>query len=166
MMLREVLVAGCLSIVSLTVGCNKAVVPDTREADIRSVKELETMLVKDIATKNVGKVASYFAFDGSILYPNAPIISGRDNIEAAWKMVLSDPNYVLTFQSTNADVSKSGELAYTVGTYSLTMSSPIDKKPVTDRGKYLTVFKKQPDGNWKVVADMANSDLPLPGAAK
>jgi len=81
-------------------------------------------------------------------------------------MILSDPNYVLTFQSTNADVSKSGELAYTVGTYSLTMSSPIDKKPVTDRGKYLTVFKKQPDGNWKVVADMANSDLPLPGAAK
>ena len=36
------------------------------------------------------------------------------------------------------------------------------RKPVTDRGKYLTVFKKQAAGTWKAVEDMINSDLPAP----
>jgi len=31
---------------------------------------------------------------------------------------------------------------------------------VTDKGNYLTVWKKQSDGNWKVVTDMDNSELP------
>jgi ketosteroid isomerase-like protein len=48
----------------------------------------------------------------------------------------------------------------------MTVSNPKDKKPITDHGKYLTVFKKQPDGSWKMVADMINSDLPLPGVAQ
>ena len=33
---------------------------------------------------------------------------------------------------------------------------------VSDKGKYLTVYKKQPDGNWKVIADIGNSDLQAP----
>lgn len=38
-----------------------------------------------------------------------------------------------------------------------------------DTGKYLTVWKKQPDGNWKIVRDIFNSDKPgmwlrIPGA--
>jgi ketosteroid isomerase-like protein len=31
-----------------------------------------------------------------------------------------------------------------------------------DRGKSVTVFRKEPDGAWKVVADIGNSDLPTP----
>ena len=81
-------------------------------------------------------------------------------------MVFSDPNYALAFHSTEADVSKSGDLGYTVGTYSMTRTNPTDRKPVTNHGKYLTVFNRQPDGNWKGVADMANSDLPLPGTGQ
>jgi ketosteroid isomerase-like protein len=52
-----------------------------------------------------------------------------------------------------------------VGTYQQTLNDA-KGKPVTDRGKYLTVWKKQPDGKWKAVADMGISDLPAPGAAK
>jgi ketosteroid isomerase-like protein len=45
----------------------------------------------------------------------------------------------------------------------MTMSGPKGTKPITDKGKYLTVFKKQADGSWKAVADMINSDTPAPG---
>ena len=31
-----------------------------------------------------------------------------------------------------------------------------------DRGKYLTVWRKQADGTWKSIADMFNSDVPMP----
>jgi ketosteroid isomerase-like protein len=32
-------------------------------------------------------------------------------------------------------------------------------KPINDRGKYLEVWEKQIDGNWKCAADMWKSDL-------
>jgi len=80
--------------------------------------------------------------------------------------MMADPNFSLSFQGTRADASKGGDLVYTVGTYTLTMSGPKDKKPVTDKGKYMTLYKKQADGTWKAVADMINSDLPAPGASQ
>jgi ketosteroid isomerase-like protein len=32
--------------------------------------------------------------------------------------------------------------------------------PVTERGKYVAIWKKQPDGRWKAAVDTFNSDLP------
>jgi len=98
--------------------------------------------------------------DAAFLLPNAPVVNGRENIKAALRPMLADPNFALTFQSTRAEASKGGDFVYLVGTYSMTLSRPSDKAPVTDKGKYLHVFKKQPDGSWKAVADMISSDLP------
>jgi ketosteroid isomerase-like protein len=51
-------------------------------------------------------------------------------------------------------------MAWVSGTYNLRMNDATGK-PIHDRGKYLEVWKKQPDGNWKCGADMWNSDLPV-----
>jgi uncharacterized protein (TIGR02246 family) len=165
-MLRYGSLVGCVGLFALTIACTNTAVPDTREADIKAVKDAEAAWVKDVATKDVDKFASYYSDDASVLMPNAPIINGKDNIKAALKPMLADPNFALTFQSTRAEASKGGDLVYTVGTYSMTMSAPKVKKPITDKGKYLTVFKKQADGSWKAVADMINSDMPAPGLAQ
>ncbi len=34
-------------------------------------------------------------------------------------------------------------------------------EPVSDRGKYVVILRRQPDGSWPAVIDMLNSDLPL-----
>ena len=57
------------------------------------------------------------------------------------------------------EVARSGDLAYVTGTYELS-ETDAKGKPMTDKGKYLEVWKKQVDGNWKCVIDMFNSDLP------
>jgi ketosteroid isomerase-like protein len=44
------------------------------------------------------------------------------------------------------------------GAYELT-ANDTSGKPINDRGKYLEVWERQPDGTWKCVADMWNSDL-------
>jgi len=144
---------------ALTAACTTTV-PDTRDADIKAVKAVEAAWVQVIATKDVDKFASYYSDDASLLMPNAPIINGKDNVKAALKPMLADPNFALTFQATRADASKGGDFVYTVGAYSMTMTRPDGKTAATDTGKYLTVFKKQANGNWKAVADMINSDMP------
>jgi ketosteroid isomerase-like protein len=49
-------------------------------------------------------------------------------------------------------------MGWVSGTYELTMNDT-NGKPINDRGKYLEVWEKQTDGNWKCRADMWNSDL-------
>ncbi|MEE8113118.1 MAG: hypothetical protein V3T23_02065, partial [Nitrososphaerales archaeon] len=62
-------------------------------------------------------------------------------------------------QTTKVEVSRSGDLAYSHGTYEETVNDP-EGNPVTNKEKWVTVYEKQPDGTWKVVADIWNSDGP------
>jgi ketosteroid isomerase-like protein len=52
----------------------------------------------------------------------------------------------------------SGDLGYTYGTYVLTSKDKDkDGKPIVEHGRYLTIWKKQKDGIWKVAVDMDNA---------
>ncbi|MGH7983124.1 MAG: YybH family protein, partial [Candidatus Udaeobacter sp.] len=82
-----------------------------------------------------------------------------------WKDLLASPGVAISWKTAKVEVARSGDLAYTTGTYELTMNDA-SGKPINDRGKYVEVWKKQADGKWKVVADIWNSDLPLPSPEK
>lgn len=65
----------------------------------------------------------------------------------------------LTWHSNEVGAAHSGDLAYTSGTYQSALKGGSGKASV-DKGKYLTIWKKQADGSWKVLFDTFNSDLP------
>ncbi|MGO9405092.1 MAG: YybH family protein [Terriglobales bacterium] len=154
----------CLALAVLGVACANAPAPpppDTRAADVQAVKDVEAAWIKDVATKDADKFVSYFAEDASGLYPGAGILNGKAAIKTALAPYFADPNFAMTFQSTRAMASKGGDMVYSQGTYTMTMTNPKTKKPMTDKGKYLTVYTKQADGSWKAVADTYNSDSPM-----
>ena len=62
---------------------------------------------------------------------------------------------------TTNSVDVGGDYAIETGNYELT-ATPKGGKPVTEKGKYITVWKKQADGSWKIYRDIANSDSPPP----
>jgi len=144
----------------LLAGCSRYAAPDTHEADVKAIKDVEAAWVKDAATKDVERFLAYYSDDGVVLLPNAPPISGKDNIRAALKPMMADPNFALTFSSSRVEAARSGDLAYSQGSYSMTMTDPKTHMPMTERGKYIMVFKKQADGSWKTVEDMISSDMP------
>jgi uncharacterized protein (TIGR02246 family) len=159
---------GCTCLLGLTAACGSAIVGvsfgggahDTRPADVQAVKDLEAAWLNETALKDPARFASYYAEDALVLSPNAPLIAGKNKIQAGLTTLMADPNFALTFHSTRVEASKGGDMVYTIGEYSRTTSDPKSKQPVTDKGNYLTVWKKQADGNWKVVTDMDNSALP------
>ncbi len=61
------------------------------------------------------------------------------------------------WHASDAYVARSGEIGYTTGTYR--MSDRVKGKMLVDRGKYVTVWKHEPDGSWKVQLDIFNSDV-------
>ena len=153
-----------ISFVVLLAGCTPAAPPlapqDTREADTKAIKGVEAAWVQAFTTKDVDKVAAFYTDDASVFLPGAPIITGIPSIKAALKPMLADRDFSLTFAADKVDVAKSGDLGYSQGAYTMTYSSPTGKKMLAEKGKYVTIFKKQTDGSWKNVADIFNADAP------
>jgi len=148
---------------TLQFGCTQApppALPDTRAADEKAIRDGEAQWAKDFAAKDVEKNVAHYADDASLLMPNMAIRNGKDAIRGMFKGMFADPNFALGFGPTKVEVSKGGDLAYSQGTYTMTTTNPKTKKPVTEKGKYLTVYRKQADGSWKAVEDMTNADAP------
>lgn len=134
---------------------------DTREADVQSIREVEREAREAVEAKDLDRYMAGYADDAVLLWPGAPMVNGRAAIREFMQGFLSLPAFSLSFEIANVEVSRAGDLAYTYGANRVTLVDP-SGRTVKDRGKYLTVYRKQPDGTWKAVADMGNSNLPAP----
>jgi uncharacterized protein (TIGR02246 family) len=156
----SVILCCCFILLLFTVACQQAP-PDNRAADESAIKDTEAQWSKAAAAKNADETVSFYADDASMLAPNMPIVSGKQAIRAVWGQLMADPGFSVSWESTKAEASRSGDFGYDIGTYKLTMNDPQGKQ-ISDHGKYMVVWGKQADGKWKAVGDMFNSDVPLP----
>jgi ketosteroid isomerase-like protein len=152
-----------LALLWLTTACNQQAPPDTRAADESAVRETDAQWSKTAMANDLDGTVAYYSDDASILPPNAPIATGKPAIRAVWATLLS-PDTIVSWQVTKADVARSGELAYVMGTYQIAAKNPRAKSQ-EDHGKLVEVWKKQSDGKWKTVADIFNSDVAAPAPA-
>jgi ketosteroid isomerase-like protein len=74
-------------------------------------------VVTDWSGKDADRIAAHYAADGNVMIPNSPTITGSDTIGKTMRDALQDPNWSLTPQPAQVEVSGSGELDYTRGTY-------------------------------------------------
>jgi uncharacterized protein (TIGR02246 family) len=133
----------------------------------RILRDLDMQWSEAAATKDLERTLAYYSEDALVLPPNASRIASKEAIRKVWKDLLASPGLVITWTPAKVKLGKSGEMAWVSGTYELTMNDASGKS-ANDRGKYLEVWEKQPDGNWKCAADMWNFDLagPAPAAAE
>jgi uncharacterized protein (TIGR02246 family) len=134
---------------------------DTLGAEVQSIRELERRAREAAEAKDLDRYVSFYAADAVLFWPGRPMVRGRAAIREFMQALLSMPAFSLSFETVEVHVSRAGDLAYSYGTNRVSLVGPNGKR-VTDRGKYLTVYRKQADGTWKVVADIGNSDLPAP----
>jgi uncharacterized protein (TIGR02246 family) len=166
---RWYLALATLTLVIFEAGCSSALppAPDTRAADEKAIQAVEAAWLQDIVSRDVEKSISHYTDDASFLLADMPIQTGKDAIRATYQQMLADPNMAVEFSSSKIEVAKNGDFAYSQGVYTMTETDPKTKRPVTETGKYLTVFKKQSDGSWKAVEDMLNENArPTPVARK
>ena len=152
----------------LAVGCQRTrtTAPRSHESDLNSLHDVEIAEEQAWKSKDLEKILSFFADDVTLLYPNTPPIVGKDAMRAYEKQFFDDPSFTMQAQIISLDVAQSGDLGYTQGTTIYTTTDPKTGKAVTDRGKWLCIRKRQPDGSWKVVRDTWSSDLPLSNEGK
>lgn len=132
--------------------------PDTRAADEAAIRAAVKEWASAAAAKDADKFASFYTEDATLMLGNAPDVKGKAAIREAAAGMMQDANFALSFETTAVQVARSGDLAYELGTYSLTMTVPRTKKPATEKGNFLVVWKKQADGVWKAAVDAPLSD--------
>ena len=148
-----------LAVISLSAACQTQTVADTRAADETTLRNLDADWSKAAGAKDIDKTVSYYSDDALVMPSNSPVLQGKAAARAMWQAMFSMPGFGGGWKATKVEVAHSRDLGYVTGTYEIS-ESDASGKPKTDRGKYLTVWKKQADGTWKCVADMFNTDLP------
>ena len=102
--------------------------------------------------------AAEYASDAIVMQPNQKATRGHDQIRQSIAGFFAGAK-VSSFTTTTDSVVVVGDYAFENGAYQMTFT-PKGGKPVNDVGKYLTVWQRQPDGKWKMIRDINNTDLP------
>jgi uncharacterized protein (TIGR02246 family) len=156
------LAACCLAL--LMPACTKQQ-PDTRAADEAAIRATDIAFSKAVEARQLDAALAFYADDAVVMFVNAPMLTSKDAIRKAFGEFFAMPGIAMKWQVTKVVAARSGDFGYTVGTYEMTMNDS-QGNPITDRGKYATVYKKQADGSWKAVVDISNTDLPAPPPSK
>jgi ketosteroid isomerase-like protein len=134
-------------------------VSPTWSPGVVKLMELEGRFAEDVATNGGKAFANWFADDAVSLSDGKPAVRGRGAIAASANW---DPKaYSLTWTPQGAEMSPSNEMGYTWGHYIGKSMGP-DGKQVATSGRYITIWKKLPDGSWKVALDAGATDAPEP----
>jgi uncharacterized protein (TIGR02246 family) len=99
--------------------------------------------------------ASTFAVDGIQIPGGSPVAWGRDEIRRLAEQLFTDASFSLTWEPVYARVAASGDLGYTLGNYVAEGTTP-GGEPLRQEGNYVTLWRKQEDGTWKVALDIGN----------
>jgi ketosteroid isomerase-like protein len=125
--------------------------------DEQAIRKLDKEWSAAAGSKDLDKTISFYSDDASALPFNAPIATGKEQIRQVWAHLTSLPGFALTFSPAKIEVAKSSDLAYDLGTFEL-KTNDAQGNTVTQVGKYVVVWRKQPDKQWKAILDMFSTD--------
>jgi ketosteroid isomerase-like protein len=145
----------------LLAGCAKAPPPqvDHHAEAVYGIRAAEETAIRAFGKRDADQSASMYTLDATLMMTNMPAVKGAD-IKPLLKEMMADPNFSMKFNTAKVEATASGDLGYTTGAYTMTMTDPKSKKVLRETGKYLTVYGKQLDGTWKIVDDINNPDAP------
>lgn len=139
--------------IALLTSCSQKVDP---------AKEKQAIIDADIAFSRLSEKAGiHQAFlqtiDSScvLLRANHKPIVGNNAIVALFKKG-DDRNYQMTWKPVSAEIAASGDMGFTYGIYEFRVKSDSVK---VQKGTYLSIWKKSPEGKWRLWADTGNEGI-------
>ena len=135
---------------SLT-GCNSPATDDNREQYIEEVIAVEQAFNDLAASEGLAKAFGTYAAEDAVIQRGGKLIISKDSI-AAWYSANANPDAQLSWAPDHIEVSHSGDLASTYGSFVYTVTDSTGTKQER-KGTFHTVWKRQADGSWKFIWD-------------
>ena len=130
---------------------------EDHSSEVAAIMKADSAWDKASEAKSAEGWLSYYSDDAIMMPPGENVCKDKASREASIKNMFAVPGMSLRFQTTKAEVSKSGDIGYAVGVYQFNSKDP-KGKDYNETGKYTEIWKKQADGSWKCVADIWNAD--------
>jgi ketosteroid isomerase-like protein len=133
-----------------------------------NIKTVDVAAEKESILKTDREFSEYSSKNGMkkafLLFGDESMVMLRENSmpvigKAAFKNLykdFDDSEMTMVWEPLFADVSASGDLGYSYGIYTMTIKSDSLK---TEKGTYLSIWKKDSTGSWKFVLDTSNEGL-------
>jgi ketosteroid isomerase-like protein len=116
------------------------------------VMEADRAFARAVAREGLEAWVAAFSKDGSMIPASGPVTSGHEAIRATMEPAFETPGFTIEWEPLGGEVATSGDLAYTYGDYESGIPGALT------RGRYVTVWRRSSDGEWKVVADLGNRE--------
>ena len=129
--------------------------------DRAAIDRLREVHVSAVNAGDADGWAGCFADDGIQLPPNFSANAGKAAIQGWSKGFLN--LFSCQFKLSVDEVQVAGDWAFERGSYDITLTPRTGGGHMEDKGKYITIYQKQPDGGWKMARDIWNSNQTLPG---
>jgi ketosteroid isomerase-like protein len=114
-----------------------------------------------LRTNDADSFFVYVADDAAIMPPNEAPVRGKAPMRTWYSNFLSafrTTTLTLIARETLVDDNWATEL----GQYEWTLKPAAGGSPVIDKGNYMQIWKRQPDGHWLFFREIWNSSIPLP----
>ncbi|HVG34843.1 MAG TPA: nuclear transport factor 2 family protein [Pyrinomonadaceae bacterium] len=118
----------------------------------RAIDKGNAQWIEGWAKKDPAMIAALFTEDGSLLSRGGRIIKGPAQIMERQRAAMQSVSGDVKVTVTTVDLWLEGETAYETGKYSYKYQEK--GQPVTEEGRYVTIWKRQKDGSWKLFMDM------------
>ena len=107
------------------------------------------------ANGSVDSIVAYWSPDARVILPGQPVVVGTDAIRQMVVGMQAIPGFHISWAPDSAIVSPGGDFGYTYGTNRITAPDSTGT-PRTTEGRYITVWRKEPNGAWRCTFDISN----------
>lgn len=146
------------ALLALSAACRETAPADTaRDEALATLRAADSTFQAAVAGRNVAGAMALYA-DDAVLMPLAKLsVTGLDAIRADWEHTFGIPGFANASRLVAVEVSQDGTMGLTRGTYEATMQAP-DGDSIVERGKWVSVWRREPGGPWRIAVDIYNTD--------
>lgn len=126
--------------------------PDTAAAS-DAIRMIEEGQIAAIKAKDAAGSSGLYGKDAVFIGDKGEAVTGSEAIAGMFQKLVTDPALTIDYQPGTKTFSDDGTMAYSTATFTERFTDTATGKPVTIKGTNLSVWRRQADGSWKLVAD-------------
>jgi ketosteroid isomerase-like protein len=139
------------TVILVAAGCSGGLSEGQKTRAKNEILATEKAFQQMVREKGAGEAFIFYADENACIVRGERLIKGREEI-SAWYGKRQSSGMQLFWTPDFVDVSASGDIGYTYGTYTFTITDSTGSAK-TGKGIFHTVWKRQEDGSWRYVWD-------------
>jgi ketosteroid isomerase-like protein len=145
-------------------GCAPATEEAAPTATVDELMDADRAFARDTAERGLDGWVAWFSDDAARFAPAGKIARGPEAIREQDAPIFADPAIRLVWEPTGGGVFDDGDHGFTVGRYDVIQSMEGSPPATLSHGSYVSIWRRDAAGGWKVILDTGSADPPDGGA--